>query len=57
MPGFAAVLTEPQVVDLVAYLRAHFTSGPAWDDIAAALRRTKSTLSETTTMQEAQRRP
>jgi mono/diheme cytochrome c family protein len=33
MPGFDAVLSDRQVIDLVQYLRAHFSTGPAWTDI------------------------
>jgi len=43
MPGFAAGLTDKQVVALVDYLRARFTDQPAWRDVAervAAIRRT-----------------
>jgi len=45
MPGFGAVLTEEQIRELVAYLPAHFTDRPPWDDIGAAVRR--STTPET----------
>jgi mono/diheme cytochrome c family protein len=43
MPGFAAGLTDKQVVTLVDYLRARFTDQPAWRDVpeqVAAIRRT-----------------
>ena len=39
MPGFAATLTEAQVVDLVAYLRARFSDAPPWTDLAGQVRR------------------
>lgn len=38
MPGFAAVLSDRQVADLVGYLRAHFSNGPAWMDIESQVR-------------------
>ena len=57
MPGFAAALTKEQITDLVAYLRAHFSNMPAWDDIDAAVLRTiQDTRSRPATDQEAQRR-
>jgi mono/diheme cytochrome c family protein len=37
MPGFAGALTDRQVVAVVAYLRARFSDGPRWTDIAATL--------------------
>ena len=33
MPGFAAELTDSQVIALVDYLRARFTDRPAWTDV------------------------
>jgi mono/diheme cytochrome c family protein len=33
MPGFAAELTDSQVIALVDYLRSHFTDRPAWTDV------------------------
>ena len=33
MPDFAGVLTNAQIGALVAYLRSHFTTRPAWTDI------------------------
>jgi len=38
MPGFVNVLSDRQVADLVAYLRAHFSKGPAWTDIESQVR-------------------
>ncbi|WP_088342731.1 MULTISPECIES: cytochrome c [Rhodomicrobium] len=38
MPGFAAVLTDPQAVALLAYLRAEFSDRPAWTGLEAQLR-------------------
>jgi mono/diheme cytochrome c family protein len=37
MPGFGDVFTDPQVVALVAYVRANFTARPAWPDAARYL--------------------
>lgn len=39
MPAFGSTLTEGQVVDLLAYLRARYTDGPAWPDVAGTVRR------------------
>ena len=33
MPGFADVLTNDQLNDLLGYLRQHFTDQPAWTDV------------------------
>ncbi len=41
MPGFAAVLSDRQVADLVQYLRARFSNGPAWTDIESQVRRAR----------------
>ena len=35
MPGFAAELTEPQVVAVVNYVRERFSRGPPWHGVAA----------------------
>jgi len=37
MPPFASVLTDAQVADLAAYLRATFSDKPAWSDLPAAV--------------------
>lgn len=39
MPGFGDALTDPQLIALVTYIRAHFTGRPAWPDIASYLSR------------------
>ena len=39
MPGFADVLTDAQVVELLKYARARFTTLPAWSDLEARVRR------------------
>jgi mono/diheme cytochrome c family protein len=38
MPGFAAILSDEQIVDLVRYLRARFSGGPAWSDIESQVK-------------------
>ena len=35
MPSFASALTDAQVADLVAYLRATYSDKPAWSDLPA----------------------
>jgi mono/diheme cytochrome c family protein len=42
MPGFGDVLTDPQVVVLAIYVRAHFTERPAWPDVARYVRQIRS---------------
>jgi mono/diheme cytochrome c family protein len=37
MPAFADALTDAQVAQLVAYLRAHYSHLPPWSDIQAAV--------------------
>jgi mono/diheme cytochrome c family protein len=37
MPGFAAVLTDRQMLDLLTWLRARFGGAPPWDDIPDAI--------------------
>jgi mono/diheme cytochrome c family protein len=37
MPSFASALTDAQVADLAAYLRAAYTDQPAWSDLPAAV--------------------
>ena len=37
MPGFSGALTDPQIVALADYVRAHYSRGQAWPNIAAAL--------------------
>lgn len=38
MPGFAAVMTDSQLVALARYLRAHFTDKEPWQDVEQSLR-------------------
>jgi mono/diheme cytochrome c family protein len=45
MPSFRDMLTEPQVVDLVAYLRARFSDAPPWTDTPAIVHRLYSARS------------
>jgi len=42
MPGFAGALNDQQVADLLAYMRARFSSGEPWQDVAEMTRRTRS---------------
>jgi mono/diheme cytochrome c family protein len=35
MPSFAAALTDAQVADLAAYLRAAYSEKPVWSDLPA----------------------
>ena len=37
MPGFSGALTDPQLLALVDYVRTHYSRGPAWANVAAAL--------------------
>jgi mono/diheme cytochrome c family protein len=38
MPGFADVLSDRQIADLVHYLRGHFSNKPAWPDAEPLVR-------------------
>lgn len=38
MPAFDGAFTDDQLAKLLAYIRAHYGSGPAWPDLAARLR-------------------
>ena len=52
MPGFAASMSDAQVAALLTYLRARFTSQPAWTDIervVAEARRTQTAFLQTST--------
>jgi mono/diheme cytochrome c family protein len=42
MPGFAATLTDTQIIALAKYLRATFSRHEAWPDIAAPLREARA---------------
>jgi len=37
MPGFSGALTDPQIVALVEYVRAHFSRRPPWPNVAQTL--------------------
>ena len=43
MPGFGAVLSDRQMVDLLTWLRARFGSPLPWDGIPDAVRAARST--------------
>jgi len=50
MPGFAAAMTDAQVVALLTYLRARFSKEPAWSDLGktvAEARRTETVFLQT----------
>jgi mono/diheme cytochrome c family protein len=42
MPGFHGSLSDPQVVDLLRYLRRRFTDKPAWDSLEKDVAATRS---------------
>ncbi|MDP0928940.1 cytochrome c [Paracoccus onubensis] len=42
MPGFAAIMNDQQVGDLLAYLREEFAQQPDWDDVTSRLTDTRS---------------
>lgn len=42
MPGFAGTLNDQQIADLLAYMRARFSKGEAWQGVADMARRTRS---------------
>ena len=46
MPGFAAELTDAQLVALVDYLRAQYTGRPAWRDVQAHVAAIRRSLEE-----------
>jgi mono/diheme cytochrome c family protein len=43
MPAFAAAFTDVQMAELAAYLRARYTTRPAWPDLARASARARKT--------------
>jgi mono/diheme cytochrome c family protein len=50
MPGFAASMNDAQIAALVNYLRARFSSKPAWTDVESIVseaRRTQTALLQT----------
>jgi hypothetical protein len=42
MPGFAGVLNDRQVADLLAYMRTAFGNQPAWPDLEKTVARIRS---------------
>jgi mono/diheme cytochrome c family protein len=46
MPAFAGTLTDAQIADLAAYLRANFSSQPAWNLDAANVEKLRQETSE-----------
>ena len=42
MPGFAAMLTDRQIADLLAYMREQFSDEAAWQDLEAQVANTRS---------------
>jgi mono/diheme cytochrome c family protein len=42
MPGFAGVLGDEQVAELLAYMRERFSDEPAWTGLAEQVRRTRT---------------
>jgi mono/diheme cytochrome c family protein len=45
MPGFADVLTDAQLANLIAYVRSQFSNKPPWTDIAKEVRAARSDIS------------
>ncbi len=45
MPGFADMLTDQQVANLISYVRAKFSNKPPWGDIDKDIRNAKSGVS------------
>jgi mono/diheme cytochrome c family protein len=39
MPGFADTLNDAQIAEIVSYLRARFSSGPQWSNVANEIAR------------------
>jgi len=46
MPGFAAALTDTQIVALMAYLRSTFSKQPAWSRLEDTVRATRQSARE-----------
>ena len=45
MPGFATILTDRQLADLIGYVRAKFSNKPPWADIDKDIRNARSGVS------------
>jgi hypothetical protein len=43
MPGFASSMDDRQIAVLLAYLRARFGKGPAWNDLEQAVKQARQT--------------
>jgi mono/diheme cytochrome c family protein len=41
MPGFEGALTDPQLLELAAWMRARFTRNPPWTDLEEALKKAR----------------
>lgn len=42
MPGYAGAISDAQLVDLVAFLRARFSARPPWEDVERAVREARA---------------
>jgi len=42
MPGFAGILSDRQLADLLAYVRARFSDKPAWTDVDKHIREARA---------------
>ena len=42
MPGFAGALTDAELVELMAWLRARYTDQPPWPDLAQKVREARA---------------
>jgi mono/diheme cytochrome c family protein len=51
MPGFAPVLTDAQLADLVRYLRTHFAQKPDWLDVDRVIRAARAARQAAVTRQ------
>ncbi len=47
MPAYAAVLTDAQVADIVRFLRARYSDGPAWTNLDDWVRRLRRSAGDT----------
>ena len=55
MPGFGAVLTDRQMLDLLTWLRARFGAAPPWDGIPDAVQAARDTDARARQPNETQR--
>jgi hypothetical protein len=49
MPGFAGVLTDEQLVDLIRDVRSRFSDKPQWADLAKDVRAARTDVREART--------